>query len=318
MELINNTPFEAELIHGPSGSVDHGVVLIIKKTLPLSSQYSPTFIWPVSLQELKTDLAVFPFDHHFPIAKMDVMVCGYATAPSGRAVREMRVSLSIGDFHYEQDIIGDRFWRKRVMSYAMTDPEPFSKMPLTLENAFGGKSPLESGDIPCLDNPEGKGYLMKGANPDGVALPNIERPSSRIEMPFDLPEPTCMAPYPISGKLRYNSLIKDGKMKEFDGADSHLYFGHAHPDLMMDRLPPGTIINLNGMHSDGPQMVTIPAIDIEAVIDIDGETEPMEMTLDGLCVFAHENCFGLKYRAASTFVLEPRQERKVILREVSQ
>lgn len=318
MEFENKTPFEAELIHGPSGPDHHGVALIIKKTLPLSSKDpEPSFVWPVSLQELKTDLAVFPFDHHFPLAKMDVMVCGYACAPNGNLVREMNVSLGIGDFQYHQVVIGNRTWKKNMMSYSTTSPEPFSTMPLTLSNAFGGKSPLESGDIPNPDNPEGKGFLMKGANPHGVSLPNIERPEARIKMPFDLPAPTCMTPYPLGGKLRFDTLLVGGKLKEFESSDSHLYFGHAHPDLMMNRLPPGTLVQLNGMHPRNPQNLVIPEPNLEAVIDIDGKEEPMSISLDGLCIFAHENCYGLKYRAAATFVLEPRQERKIVLREVS-
>ncbi|PIE89588.1 MAG: hypothetical protein CR997_10255 [Acidobacteria bacterium] len=317
MLLDNQTPYEAELIHGPNGPEDHGTALIIKKTLPLHPKITPGFVWPVSLQELKTELAVFPFDHHFPTAKMDVMVCGFAFAPGGRATREMHVSLSIGQFHYNQTILGNRKWKKRAFGYKYTDPEPFTQMPLTLQNAFGGKSPHEGGDIACLDNPEGKGFILKGVEAEGIHLPNIERPDQRIKSPKDQPPTTCMAPYPFSGKLRYEPLMVDGKMKDFAGEDSHLYFGQAHPDLMMDRLEPGTMLCLHGMHPQHDLKVIVPENKLEAVVSINGKEELLPITLDGLCIFAHENCFGLKYRAAGSFKLEPRQKRKVILREVS-
>ena len=318
MKFVNETSFEAELIHGPAGPEEHGVVVIIKKTLPLSSSGpQSSFVWPVSLQNVKTDLAEFPFDHHFPTAKMDFMVCGFAMAPHGSPVRELRVSLSIGDFHYEQDIVGDRTWKKKLLSYSMTDPQPFEQMPLTLERAFGGKLNLESGDIPCLENPDGKGFLVKGFDPDGVSLPNIERPDKRIKMPFDLPAPTCMTPYPFSGKLRYDPLIVNGKLKPFHGEDSHYYFGQAHPDLMIDRLKPGVEVKLCGMHPERDFEWTVPGAKMDCQVEIDGKAHPLQITLDAICIFAHENSVGLKYRAATAFFLESRQDRTVFLREVS-
>ena len=237
MELINETDFEAELIHGPEGPQNHGAAVLVKMTRALGpsglTAGAPEFVWPVSRQELKTDYGVFPFDHHFPLAKLDMMVCGDAYAPYGKMVREMDVALEVGSFSYHQHIIGDRVWSRSMLGYKPTDPVPFAQLPLILANAFGGKVSLENGEFSCLENPHGKGYLLKEVPPDNMPLPNIERPNEPMRQPYDQPSPTCMAPYPLEGKLRYDPLIVDGAVKEFDTPDTSLYFGQAHPDLMI-------------------------------------------------------------------------------------
>lgn len=319
MELQNETPFEAELIHGPDGPHRHGAVVLVKMTRALSpsglSLSPPEFIWPVNRQDFKTDYGTFPFDHHFPLSKLDLMVCGDACAPHGRAVRQMEVMLQVGHFSYRQLVFGNRLWTRSMFGYKASDPEPFATMPLTLGRAFGGTAHLENGDFPCLENPEGKGYLLKEIPPDNVALPNIERPDHLMRQPYDQPRPTCMTPYPLAGKLRYDELVEDGGIREFDGADSSLYFGQAHPDLMIDRPGPGTAVHLSGMTPQQPIQFEIPPVPFESFLVIDDTRLPMRTSMDGICIFAHQNCVGFKFRAVATFVLEPRQTRRVVVKE---
>jgi hypothetical protein len=316
MEFVNNTPYEAELIHGPEGPERHGVVVIAKQTLTIGPDADEDLIWPVNREDQETDYGAFPFDHHFPSARMDVMVCGEAHPPPGRGARVAKVGLRVGDFQYHQHIYGDRVWRKRGFGYKPTDPEPFQTMPLVLGRAFGGKVLLKNGEISCLENPEGKGYLVKGLDPEGKPLPNIERPGESLEDPFGMPRPTCMAPYPLGWKLRLDPLMKDGELEPFSIENSHYYFGHAHPDLMIPRAEPSTEVRLSGMHPSGDLEFAIPESPLRARLIVDGETRELKVSLNALCIFAHKARAGLKYRAAGTFPLEPRQIRQVVLEEV--
>lgn len=322
MDFHNETAFESELVHGPDGREHHGVALIIKATFPIAShglaQDKPPFVWPVSRQDLETDYGKFPFDHHFPLARMDMMVCGDACASNGRAVREMGVLLHVGDFEYVQQIFGDRQWRKQFTGYRITDPQPFERLPLTLANAFGGKLSLPYGEFPCLENPDGKGFLLEGNPADGVALPNIERPQERLRKPYDQVRPTCMAPYPLAGKLRLDPLFEEGKMKPFEPNQTHLYFGQAHPDLMLARPATGTQIRLKGMHPSRDLAFQVPDLGLAATMVIDAEEHRLDLSLDGICIFAQHECVGFRYRAAGRFVLEPRQARSVYLRRSGQ
>lgn len=320
MEFINLTNTEAELIHGPDGPHHHGVAVIAKTTMGLEGGLGasePEFVWPISRQELKTDYATFPFDHHFPLSKLDMMVCGDACSGRGRTVRDCAVSLTVGELTYEQWILGDRVWQKRGFSYKPSDPVAFSSYPLRLENAFGGKVNLLHGEFTCLENPVGKGFLMKGMEPENQPLPNIERPGERLQDPFAMPRPTCMAPYPLEGKLRYDPLMENGKLPEFDKTHASLYFGQAHPDLQIERVTPGTEIRIKGMHPFQEIAFQVPDFQLHIDLEVDDETLTLPWTLDGICVFAHQFCVGFKFRAATTFPLQPRQVRKVVFKEVS-
>lgn len=319
MELVNQTSYEASLFHGPEGPDHHGAAVIVKMTKSLVGGFGrtePEFVWPVSRKDLETDYGNFPMDHHFPIGKMDVMVCGDAVPPQGRAVRLMEVVLQVGGLRYSQAIFGDRVWRKRLLGYEMTDPAPFNQMPLVLARAFGGKAELENGDFPWSENPDGVGFIMEGQEIEGKALPNIERPDQLIRKPFDYPTTTCMTPYPLGWKCRVDRLFENGELRPFSAADAHLYFGQAHPDLMIARTPPGTAVRLTGMAKEGDFAFEVPPLGFAVEVDIDGRREAMPVTLDGMCIFAQHKCVGFRYRAATRFLLEPRQQRKVILREV--
>ena len=319
MLLDNQTRFDAELIHGPAGRDRHGVAVVVKASHPLRGgkidAAEPTFVWPVSRQELKTDYGDFPMDHHFPVAKMDFMVCGDAHGAKGRMVRDCHVLLQVGDFNYRQHIFGDRVWQKTLMRYQPSDPRPFSRLPLTLAAAFGGEADMPMGVVRWPENPLGKGVLFEGLDPRGRPLPNIERPGDYMADPFDKPRPTCMTPYPLGWKLRLDSLMEAGSLPPFRAEDSHLYFGQAHPDLMMNRLAPGTRVHLRGMDPEGELAFDIPENRLEAIVSLDGRETPMRVTLDAVCIFARHATVGFKYRAATTINLEPRQLRRVLLRE---
>ena len=126
-----------------------------------------------------------------------------------------------------------------------------------------------------------------------------------------------MAPYPLAGRLRYLDKVSPQGAKPFAKEDCNSYFGQAHPDLVMERLAPGTPIRIEGMHATEIFSFTVPACPFRATVEIDSRVEPLRFSLDAICVFTHLNRVGFRYRAASSFHLEPRQLRKVSLEEVA-
>jgi uncharacterized protein YjbI with pentapeptide repeats len=105
-----------------------------------------------------------------------------------------------GDQVFDRSIavFGERQWKKAFLTLAPTDPQPFEKMPLSFERAFGGRD--------WALNPVGVG---KGADAgsDGVArLPNLEDPDDLIDSPGDVPRPACFGPvHPLWG-VRWRGL----------------------------------------------------------------------------------------------------------------
>ena len=122
----------------------------------------------------------------------DVIFSGHAYAPDGRAVTDLQVGFSIGPLRKFLRATGDRRW----VGFGISSPEPFTKMPIVYERAFGGvdlKSPQPERDWDWR-NPVGTGFAVARDNLTGTALPNIEYPNEMISAWTDRPRPAGFGP----------------------------------------------------------------------------------------------------------------------------
>jgi len=113
----------------------------------------------------------------------DVVLIGHAYAPKERPVTELSVSVKVADLHKSLVVVGDRQWHRAAGELVMTKPEPFVRMPLVYERAFGGCPPSQrEKQQPDHDqrNPVGTGYCVVEGDADGMRLPNLEAPEARI------------------------------------------------------------------------------------------------------------------------------------------
>ena len=112
--------------------------------------------------------------------RADILLVGSAQAPRGVPVPLLRVSLQVGAMSKVIGVLGQRRvggqWAGR---FGMPDPEPFARMPLRYENAFGGPGDPR--------NPVGKGR-------DGMEFPNLEFPGKLVKDLTGNHEPACFAP----------------------------------------------------------------------------------------------------------------------------
>ncbi len=111
----------------------------------------------------------------------DVVLVGHAYSMGRPAVD---VSLRVGALRQTVRVTGDRYWIKSFGMIAMSAPEPFERMPLTYERAFGGwdrshPDPDKHAFEPR--NPLGTGFRSKsGRFEDGIRLPNLEHAGDSI------------------------------------------------------------------------------------------------------------------------------------------
>jgi hypothetical protein len=117
----------------------------------------------------------------------DVIVVGHACAPAGTAVTHLDVGFKLGAMQKVLRVFGDRQWS----TFGPGAPQPFDKMPLVYERAYGGvdrasKTPEKDWD---WRNPVGTGYATAGAHAEQQALPNIEDPRQLISSWKDRPAP---------------------------------------------------------------------------------------------------------------------------------
>ena len=117
----------------------------------------------------------------------DILVVGHAHAPPGSAVTQLDCGFKVGGLQKVLRVFGDRRWGARGAS----DPEPFRKMPLVYERAYGGVD--AKSETPERDwdwrNPVGTGYAVSARNAQGLRLPNIEDPKNLIKSWDDRPSP---------------------------------------------------------------------------------------------------------------------------------
>jgi hypothetical protein len=122
----------------------------------------------------------------------DVVLIGSAFA-ARPGDTECEVRFSLGPLEKRAHIAGDRHWVKSFGGVYMTAPEPFEKIPLMYERAFGGwdrthPDPDKHSFEPR--NPVGTGFRSKeGRFEEGVRLPNIEDPKHLIRDYGDTPPP---------------------------------------------------------------------------------------------------------------------------------
>lgn len=118
----------------------------------------------------------------------DVLLIGHAYAPNGSPVTELDVGFRVGSIKKILRISGDRTWG--------TKPNPFVKMPLVYERAFGGVD--HASDHPERDwdwrNPVGTGFAIEKSHLEEIAMPNIEYPDQQFRSWDDRPEPAGFGP----------------------------------------------------------------------------------------------------------------------------
>lgn len=117
----------------------------------------------------------------------DVLAVGHAWAPGGRPVTDFDVGFRVGPVQKVLRVTGDRIWGP----IGASSIEPFVKMPLVYERAFGGVDPKSKQPDRDWDwrNPVGTGFAVAPDNLNGVPLPNIEYPNDLVRGWKDRPRP---------------------------------------------------------------------------------------------------------------------------------
>ena len=230
MELINTTGVACELTVGLApehGDAKQGVITA-KATFMVGSNGRVTLDtqdpYPVLSGDEETPLGVLPMD--LPIRRgpaFEVMMLGAAYAPGGQPATDTVVTLAVGDTARHLRVVGNRRWVDGPEGPVLTAPEPFVRMPLTWERAFGGSAevwldPRSTTEVMHAANPRGRGFdPSRDLANLGSALyvapgfprttyerlaPNLEDPQRPIQFPTDAPGPVCFAPTAVDMGLQ--------------------------------------------------------------------------------------------------------------------
>jgi len=124
----------------------------------------------------------------------DILLHGHAYAPRGKPVPNVDVCFRVGTLLKALSVFGDRYWRVGLLGLKQSPPEPFQKMPIVYERAFGGRDPAEPDKHWDPRNPVGRGYAHSPDRLAGWHVPNIENPAELIGSPRAHPAPAGFGP----------------------------------------------------------------------------------------------------------------------------
>ena len=237
----------------------------------------PGLLWDVAQQALGSEGTL---DEGWPKSRSEFLVYGNAYAPLSSQVQPISVSARVGDVTKRLAVFGDRKFNALGM---ISSPEPFSRMPIVPETAFGGDS--------FLFNPDGKGVReveskVKGGVPIWP-LPNVEYPSKLMVQRDDQPSPAGFWALAANSAQR-KSLLGTFDKKWLDKRWPHLpvdtdpdYFQVAPEDQRFGGFLQGNeLIELENMHARIPHIESrLPALRARVFVEQLKSTADIEKKL---------------------------------------
>jgi hypothetical protein len=117
----------------------------------------------------------------------DVIVVGHGYAPGGVPASEVDVGFQVGPVQKVLRVTGDRSWGTLGIAAA----EPFTKIPLVYERAFGGVDIASANRDRDWEwrNPVGTGFAVAREHLTGLRLPNVEYANEPVRSWTDRPRP---------------------------------------------------------------------------------------------------------------------------------
>jgi hypothetical protein len=317
LELNNRIPFPvAVLPFTDKAGIDHAAV-VIKATWTIGSADEP------ALAEEQRKIALvddrngdqptaslrYPSDAGWPKLATDVVLVGHAIAGSGRAT-SVDVGLRVGALEKTVRVFGDRVWFKAGGSWGITRPQPFERIPLIYERAYGGKD--ETHRDPKVHgwerrNPAGTGFAAAAdpARLDGLALPNLEDPRAPIASWDDRPPPAGFGAidgywdprarfagtYDDAWKAARAPLLPD----DFDPR----FFNVAHPDLVAPgHLVGGEPVSITNTTPGGRVAFRLPRRRLLVSALVKGQTVDAQPRLDTVWIDTDARQVVTVWRAA--------------------
>jgi len=323
MQLNNRTPFEAVALPTQITRQRSILTVILKATFSIiadkqaqiAPEQLPIFFGdeyhnPEQGGSTKFEADTAPFKR-----RADVVLVGHARAPLGRPVRSLRVGLRVGDLIKTARIFGERHWENCESDPTLSEPKPFTVMPLLYENAFGGMD-TATGDS-CAENPVGCGFIAKHSATALAALklPTIENDQQLIQSWQDKPSPLGFGFIGKNWQPRFSYLgTYDEQWQQTRCPDPPSdfkadFFNGAPPDQQIKNYLQGDeTIDLRNLAAIDRLRFYLPGLKPEAVITtsnrykIDPRQKPDEtdtalpLHLDTLCLIPDEERFYQVWR----------------------
>jgi hypothetical protein len=219
----------------------------------------------------------------------------------GNNQRQVQCGFTLGHLKKTLIVSGRRTWSRKFGFTKLSAPLPFDKIPVTYENAFGGRREDKNGVQHFEYNPVGIGF---GADPlENPVLPSIEYMDCLIKSIGDRPKPAGLCAIPMSWKQRlmYAGTYDDTwKNQRFPLAplDLNPRFYNAVPDdqIFRPKLKGQEELTLYNLHCSNTEFkLNIPGHTFICTARIKQETIPHTMEIDTCLIEPDEQRLTLTY-----------------------
>jgi hypothetical protein len=249
-------------------------------------------------------------DYALEKPRCDVLLNGASYAPNGGTVERIAVGLQVGTWRKSFAVWGNRMWRRSAIGYTPSDPVPFSRLPISYDNAFGGTDERMGDPAQVrsyLPNPVGRGWhhhiypeLVTGApvsNTDEIRDPVLD-PGGRYR-------PMAFGPIGRGwpSRIRHAGTYDQNwidKVFPFLPADFDTqYFQCAAEDQQVPHPRGGEQVLLINLTPDGRREFALPEVEVPVVF-FRRRADRVEMkgTLDTVVFEPDAERFSMVWRAS--------------------
>jgi hypothetical protein len=228
----------------------------------------------------------------------DVIVNGAAYAPEGRPTTEVEVGIRVGAFRKVLLVSGDRKWQRLGTPSA---PEPFVRLPIVYERAFGGCQ----GDKCDRRNPVGVGFEGAVSRDPGILteVPNVEslvdRVRSRKQSPklagFGVVARAWLPRLPLAGTYDERWKAEQFPLVARDLDDR--FYQSSPSDQQFERSFEGEMVQAVNMTPEGLWSSRVPRLTVPVRARCDKRTLHVDLRTDTLIVEPDAYRIALKARA---------------------
>lgn len=319
MELVNETKVEAGWTLGFQLDGRELLIVAVKATfdLPEDGQEPCLAKEQAPLTEsdeftgepgLSAPLYESDYAHRKPFC--DVLVNGSAHAPNGEPTEKVTVGLHIGPIHKRFEVVGDRVWDRVLLWTVRTSPQPFIKLPITYDRAYGGvdKSEKDHEKVKTyVDNPVGVGYypLTKKKALIGKPLPNTQEIGRAAKTTNGNYRPVSFSPIGRNFKSRipfagtYDQRWLDERAPFFPDDFDYRYFQSAPADQQMPYPTGGEEVRLENLSSSGIKRFRLPKMPMPILfVPHRGEARQHDAIIDTILIEPDNNRLILTWRVS--------------------
>lgn len=317
LQLDNRSPFEVEFFAFPDVEGVETLFVAVKgsfsfghRGVELADEQQPVTLADEYRAEPGSSSLRRASEAHLEKMGTDVLVEAQACAPAERPLAHVDVSVAVAGRQQSARVHGNRYWTEGLGGLRPSRAQPFVRMPVVYERAFGGThivDPERERQPSEPRNPVGCGFAGKRSVKEllGQPVPNVEDLRAPVVAPSSRGTPVGFGPVAPSWEPRksyagtYDDAWQQTRAPYLPHDFDPRYFNVAPPALIVPQgLVGGESVGLLGFHPQGAQRFTLPRCELGIVVTLAGTPHSLPSRLETLSLEPTEERFGLSWRAS--------------------